>query len=593
MEHHEPGFMGEMDRPGMGSEVPDDLLKYYIKSFIDAASNQQTFRPAVLPELGLSMEDKMKIRGRTEVLAKHLFANQSEQILSRELGAFLHPIDTQASGPFIQGNRFADNSQDWANEFEHMGPAHHQPNHFEQIWEQNVATDNMAREFEQHNREADFENIFRQSEQQQRWVDEFEGKMPVERLDNIKDVTRSLTELQDPKLQSTNFMKFMSGLHKGELEITEDSVISKTPADIGDDWAQEFESQRPQTWEEEFSNRLEQDDLYGNVDDWIEEFQEDRYNDAWAEQFTRGGPSTATIVRDYEFSDLSRNPYLGMPDAFEIGMRLFNEGKISESILAFEAEIQNDPENSECWEKLGQAHAENDKDTQAIAALNRAVDLDETNLEAKMSLAVSYTNDLYRDHALDTLRAWMDCHPDYNAISRNYPRDIAEEDLTFSQRHERVVDLFLEAARMNLDAPDPEVQVAIGLLFNLSMDYDKAVDCFKTALSVKSQDYLLWNKLGATLANSSRSDEAIGCYYRALEAKPSFVRARANLGISYMALRQYEKAAQYFLGAISMHPEARHIWTNLQMVFMSMDRDDLVDKTAANDVEVFRNDFEF
>lgn len=114
-----------------------------------------------------------------------------------------------------------------------------------------------------------------------------------------------------------------------------------------------------------------------------------------------------------------------------------------------------------------------------------------------------------------------------------------------------------------------------------------------TSYSVRSDDYLLWNKLGATLANSSRSEEALGCYYNALQAKPSFVRARANLGISYMALRQYDKAAQYFLSAISMHPEARHIWTNLQMVFMSMDRNDLVDKTAANDVEVFRGDFDF
>jgi peroxin-5 len=71
---------------------------------------------------------------------------------------------------------------------------------------------------------------------------------------------------------------------------------------------------------------------------------------------------------------------------------------------------------------------------------------------------------------------------------------------------------------------------------------------------------LLWNKLGATLANSNRSDDAVGVYMKALEYNPNFVRARANLGISFLALKNYEQAARQFLGALKLQPSARHLW---------------------------------
>lgn len=48
---------------------------------------------------------------------------------------------------------------------------------------------------------------------------------------------------------------------------------------------------------------------------------------------------------------------------------------------------------------------------------------------------------------------------------------------------------------------------------------------------------MLYNRVGATLANSGNAQDALGYYYRALELNPSYIRARFNLGISCVNLK--------------------------------------------------------
>ena len=118
--------------------------------------------------------------------------------------------------------------------------------------------------------------------------------------------------------------------------------------------------------------------------------------------------------------------------------------------------------------------------------------------------------------AFSTLKRWIQTR--YPKISRKPDSDLLQE----------VTNQFLEAARNPPQGMtiDPDVQIGLGVLFYNAGDYDKAIDCFKAAITARPDDYKLWSRLGATLANSGNSEEAIDAYYKSLQIKPSFVRGR-------------------------------------------------------------------
>lgn len=354
------------------------------------------------------------------------------------------------------------------------------------------------------------------------------------------------------------------------------------------------------------------------------------------------GMGTHAAFRDPHLGDYtfeSDNIFSDVPNAFEEGVRIMQEGgNLSLAALAFEAAVQRDPTHLAAWVQLGSAQAQNEKETPAIRALEQALKLDPSNLEALMGLAVSYTNEGYDSTAYRTLERWLSVK--YPQIAP--PNSLsAETDIGFTDRqqlHEKVTDLFIRAAQLSPDAEtmDPDVQVGLGVLFYGAEEYDKAVDCFSSALAStesgstndSSSVHLLWNRLGATLANSGRSEEAIAAYERALSLRGNFVRARYNLGVSCINIGCYDEAAGHLLGALAMHKvteqegrekakdilgdggvgrvteedlerminqnQSTNLYDTLRRVFSQMGRRDLAERVVSGmDVDSFRGEFDF
>lgn len=329
----------------------------------------------------------------------------------------------------------------------------------------------------------------------------------------------------------------------------------------------------------------------------------------WEKDFARYA-STRAHFGEYQFESAETNQFTDLPadqDPYQIGLQLMASGaRLSEAALAFEAAIAKNPNHVDAWLKLGEVQTQNEKEVAGIAALEKCLQLEGENGAALMTLAISYINEGYDNAAFATLERWISTkYPEIANEAREKNPTITDED-RFSV-HRRVTELFIQAAQLSPDHAnmDADVQMGLGVLFYANEDFDKTIDCFRAALSIRPNDAVLWNRLGASLANLNRPEEAVTAYFKALELQPTFVRARYNLGVLCINIGCYKEAAEHLLLGLAMHEVEGQTQTlshnqllllmeTLKRAFIAMDRRDLLEKVKPGmNLADFRGEFTF
>ena len=174
-----------------------------------------------------------------------------------------------------------------------------------------------------------------------------------------------------------------------------------------------------------------------------------------------------------------------------------------QGLLELEAAVQADPTDHAAWYALGLKQQENEREDQAILALSKALQLSPDNRPTYLALAVSYTNEGDQAAANVMLEKWLDLAE--GVTHKRLASAVTDE---LAKERQVLIERLINLARRDPEEVDPDIQIALGVLFNSSevsssshnscrkliryiQEYDKAEDCFQAALSVRSEVSLL------------------------------------------------------------------------------------------------------
>jgi len=315
--------------------------------------------------------------------------------------------------------------------------------------------------------------------------------------------------------------------------------------------------------------------------------------------WSQAAVNSSDLYSEYKFTD--NNPYAEHSKPFEEGLRRLAIHDIVNAALFFEAAVKQKSDHIDAWLYLGITQCENEQDRLAICALKKCIELDPKNLSAYLTIASCYANESLIDNAMHALQQWLLNHDEYSHLLKNCrlsTRFDSDYDIDFLNESlfDDLQQALLQAITSSPNQIDADLQTCLGILFHLSSDYEKAAECFQTAVMTKPNDARLWNKLGAALANGGQSEKAVDAYYQALSLSPGFVRARYNLGISCFNLKAFQPAVEHFLTALKQQSEgigpdgnrvqmSENIWRTLSLALGNLQRNDLEKFVVTKDLK--------
>ncbi|KAI5812540.1 anaphase promoting complex subunit 8 [Pyronema omphalodes] len=131
---------------------------------------------------------------------------------------------------------------------------------------------------------------------------------------------------------------------------------------------------------------------------------------------------------------------------------------------------------------------------------------------------------------------------------------------------------FIAQLALTTDRFRPETNCVVGNFYSLKSEHEKAVQCFRRALTLDKTCLSAWTLMGHEYVEMKNTHAAIEAYRRAVDINRKDYRAWYGLGLSYEVLEMHYYALFYFQRAAALRPYDSQMWQAMGQCYDRMNR---------------------
>jgi tetratricopeptide (TPR) repeat protein len=241
----------------------------------------------------------------------------------------------------------------------------------------------------------------------------------------------------------------------------------------------------------------------------------------------------------------------------------FKDGKLVQSIDAYQSAINASPQNSALYIAIAriQVWAGQYADAQANAENAILLSPENSMAHAVRAWALDFQNK--NSDAIDEINKAIELDPN-NAIAHAYRVEILIDSGQFEN-----IEKAIEASRtaIALDSNALETRRARGYVFEITGDYENAIQFYKSAIDVNPSIPILHLELGRNLRFQGVYDEAIDQFTQANTLNPADPQPELLISRTYATEGEYTKAVQYAKAATEDKPTDPALRGNYGVMF--------------------------
>ncbi|MBN1907145.1 MAG: tetratricopeptide repeat protein [Deltaproteobacteria bacterium] len=176
--------------------------------------------------------------------------------------------------------------------------------------------------------------------------------------------------------------------------------------------------------------------------------------------------------------------------------------------------IDTEREDADTYTSKGLYYLKKGQNDDAVAAFNKAIEINPGNIEAYVSRGITYYLQGKNDKAISDFNKAIEINPEFVVAYQNR-----------------------------------------GHVYSSTGNYEKALSDYSKVISLKPDDPIIYNMRGILYLKQGKTKNAIADYNKAIEINPEFTVAYQNRGYAYYLMGKDYKAISDYNKAIESNPE--------------------------------------